>query len=154
MVDEQLALDKLEIETELMKKVKVARQKMDKELREEINKMRKESVEHEKKRKEDFEKYITETQQKLEEEKKKIAEEWLETLAEKERIDRELRKQKKKEEKKFKEAQSKILGKDNTRPKTRGKRYKRIESHSYSQDLNIYENYYLEIFTKIDSVFV
>ena len=53
----------------------------------------------------------------MEEEKKKIAEEWLETLAGKDRIDKELRKQKKKEEKKIKDEQSKILGKDKSRPK-------------------------------------
>merc|ERR1712012_749564 len=51
------------------------------------------------------------------EEKKEIAEERLAILAEQERIDKELRKQKKREEKKEKEEQMKILGKGNARPK-------------------------------------
>ena len=41
----------------------------------------------------------------------------MEILAEKERIENELRKQKKKEDKKLKNEQSKILGKDKSRPK-------------------------------------
>ena len=117
LVEEQLEIHKKSIETDLMKKVKLARLKMEKELKEEIFAMRKECQEHHRKRKEDYEKYVADTEKKIEEEKKKIAEEWLETLAEKERIDKELRKQKKKEEKKIKDEQSKILGKDKSRPK-------------------------------------
>ena len=60
---------------------------------------------------------MVEAEQKMEDEKKKIAEERLAILGEQERIDKELRKQKKREEKKEKEAQMKILGKGNARPK-------------------------------------
>merc|ERR1712058_212651 len=72
---ENLDINKKEIETELLKKVKMARLRMDKELKEEITKLRKESQEQDRKKKEDYEKFVAETEKNLEEEKKNEEEE-------------------------------------------------------------------------------
>merc|ERR1712129_661672 len=117
LVDEQLEMHKKEIEGEVLRKVRTARLKMEKEIKEEIFIMRKVSQEKEKKRKEDFEKYVMETEQRLEEERKNIAEERLELLADREQVEKDLRKQQKREDKKLKNEQSIILGKDKSRPK-------------------------------------